>query len=81
MELRGLARKQKRLKDWTQFLESAVKRDEIRVQMTETLKLYRNLLAKVWESEAVSEEEDASIQDLERKLDQLAGDARLEAQP
>ena len=77
MNLRALSRKQKRLKDWSQFLESEVKHHEIRVQMADTLKLYRNLLAKCWESETVSEEDDATIQDLERQLEQMTEDARL----
>ena len=77
MDLRSLTRKQKRLKDWTNFLEQEVVDDATRVSLTNELKNYRNLLAKVWEEERVSEEDEASIDDLERRIEQLADDARL----
>lgn len=77
MDLRSLTRKQKRLKDWTAYLESEVSDKATKLSMTEELKLYRNLLAKVWEEEKITEEDQAEIEDLERKIEQLADDARL----
>ncbi|MCB0329136.1 MAG: hypothetical protein KDD70_05720 [Bdellovibrionales bacterium] len=81
-DLSGLSRRQKRLKDWSHFLETEVSNSnlnnsEIRVQLTDTLKLYRNLIAKCWESESISRDDSASLTDLERQLEQLTEDARL----
>ena len=67
------------LRKITRFLEQEVTDDSVRLQMSETLKLYRNLIAKCWEDEAVSEDDGGSISTLERQLEQLAEDARLEA--
>ena len=77
MELSDLARKQKRIKSWTSFLNNEVSDDSIRAQTVEALKLYRNYLSKCWEQRKISAEDKLKIEDLERQLEQLNEDARL----
>lgn len=79
MDLRGLARKQRRLQEWTHFLKEEVQDSSLRVQMADALKLYKNLLAKCWEEGAIHEQDVRNIDDLERKLEQLASEGRLAA--
>jgi hypothetical protein len=78
MELRELSRKQKRLNDWSQFLKSETTcTTPLGTQMAELLKRYRNLLARCWEEEFISENEQHALEDLERQLQQTMNDLRL----
>ncbi|MCB0320699.1 MAG: hypothetical protein KDD60_07205 [Bdellovibrionales bacterium] len=79
MQFHTLSRKQKRLNFWTQFLEHEVHNDSLRLNMSDELKVLRNLLARCWEAQSVSNEDLSSIVDQERKLEQLAQEARLSA--
>ena len=76
MDLSRLAARQKRLKDWTAFLDQ-VHREELRVEILDTLKLYRNQLAKCWEQETVPQEDYKHLFDLERELERLNEKARV----
>ncbi len=79
MELKTLSRKQKRLQDWSKVLSSEMGDDDVRLALSDELKLYRNLIAKCWEVGEVSEDDEVAIGSLERKIEQLAEEARLVA--
>ncbi len=79
IDLQSLTRKQKRVKDWSELLAAGVPHTELKNAFTEKLKLFRNLLAKCWESEKISEEDEMQLEDLERQLEQLAEETRLAA--
>ena len=81
MELKLLAKKQKRLLFWTEFVESEVHDEQVRHETLATLKEYRELLARCWEAEAVSEDSQAQLEDLERKLEALNELARTTVTP
>lgn len=80
MDLSSLTAKQKRLFDWTQSLSTPFPTDALRLKMEDTLKLYRNVLAKCWEAETITSDDEATINDLERQLEELSDEARLLAQ-
>ncbi len=80
MDLSSLTAKQKRLFDWTQSLNNPYPTDTLRLKMEDTLKLYRNVLAKCWEAELITPHDEAAINDLERQLEELSEEARLLAQ-
>jgi hypothetical protein len=84
----SLTRKQKRIRDWTYCLESEFsapssgapansEHEAVRIRFTESLRDYKNLIARCWENDSMGEKEAAEIEDLERRLEQLAEDARL----
>jgi len=79
MDLQELSRKQKRLHDWSQFLKDDAEEYSLRIQMAELLKRYRNILARCWEEEFISENQKKTIEDLERQLEQTMNDLRLAA--
>ena len=77
MELKELAVKQKRIQFWSEYL-SAVHSPNLRAEIVESLTKYRGLLARVWEAGAISEADASEILNLERVLEDLNEQARLE---
>ena len=77
MEMHRLAAKQKRIREWSKALESCVNNEGLRVSIVDTLKNYRNLLAKCWEAGAISSQEQSDVEDLERQLEGLFDELRL----
>ena len=79
MDLATLTTKHKRFQDWSKFLQSELLSESLRLRTEDTLKAFRNVLAKCWESENVTPEDAQHIEDLERQLEQLNEEARLVA--
>ncbi|MFM1847748.1 MAG: hypothetical protein RL417_1222 [Pseudomonadota bacterium] len=78
MDLATLAAKQKRAKDWADFIAAGEVHDTaIRRTMEERLAAFRSALKKVWEAEVVSAADEDAIEDLERQLVQLNEEARV----
>lgn len=77
MDMTSLTSKQKRLNDWMLALKEPFPTDALRLKVEDTLKLYRNVLAKCWEANALTSEDEATIEDLERQLEELNNEARL----
>lgn len=77
MDLSALASKQKRLKDWTQFSESEVQSEHIRVRFNEALSGYKAALAQCWKQGKISPNDEQVLADIERQLEQLDEEARL----
>ena len=81
MELSSLARKQKRIKDWSTYLEEHVFDEGLKRRTSETLQQYRNLIAKCWEQERISESDELHLVSLERELEELNEEARMTIVP
>ena len=79
MNLSELPRKQKRIQEWSRFLREEKLDEDLRLHFVEKLKSYRNLIAKCWESDSVSDEDQGRISDWERQLEQCFEEARLVA--
>lgn len=72
MGLEHLAAYQKRLKEWTSFLFSKeIKNHGLKDQYAEALKNYRNLIAKLWESGTINENDKINLKSAERDLESL----------
>lgn len=81
MLLKEIATKQKRLKDWKDWLEHETQDPQIRRLTGDALKEYSDLLFRCWELGQISAADGTKLQDLERKLEQLNEEARLRVVP
>ncbi len=78
MELSRLSARQKRIQEWSRHLsDNHYWNESLKVRFVDTLKDYRNLLAKFWESGVFGKSEDSQLADLERQLEQLFNESRL----
>lgn len=78
MELSALARKQKRLKDWLEFIQDGGVQDpHQRSQALQTLESYKRAIAKCWQIKVISPDDERTISDLERRLEQLNEESRM----
>ncbi len=75
--MKQLAEKQKRLKDWKYWLEHETEDPAIKVQTSQTLQNYSELLFNCWEKGQISIDDSRKLEDLERRLEQLNEEARL----
>lgn len=73
----SLTRKQKRLKDWNEFLNHEVKDDHLHLQISDQLKALRNQLSKCWEKQETNEQDLMQIATLERSIEDLIEEARF----
>jgi hypothetical protein len=73
-----LAAMQKRAIDWSAIAERGTVNTHIRTQMQALIKRYRLLLTKSWQASAISSEDQATLKDLERQLEFLSEEARLQ---
>lgn len=79
MDLARISARQKRYRDWEEYLSepSNVQTDELRSRITNTLQEYRSVLTSCWENSSVNEADEHKLQDLERELDRMHEEARL----
>jgi hypothetical protein len=78
MELSALARKQKRCKDWLDFVEQGGVQDpKMRTEVLTQLDAFRKYLAKCWEAKVITPQDEGKIVDLERRLEQLNEESRM----
>ena len=78
MEQAGLARKQKRIKDWLDFIQGGGVQDpQLRSQVLQAIEAYKRILAKCWQAKATTPSEEVEILDLERKLEELNEQSRM----
>ncbi len=77
MELSALARYQKRIIDWSTFLEAGVPDAALKNQIVSRLSELKKLVAQCWSEGSVSTQAQASLCDLERQLEALNEEARL----
>lgn len=78
MDLTAIAAKQKRLRDWSEFLETKGLPERLRQRVSTTLELYRKVLFECWESKQISPDSAFKIADLERTLEDLNEEIRLQ---
>ena len=72
-----LAGKQKRLLGWQEILEGSSLDPVLRQELFDTMKRYRNLLARVWKEGECSAELGVELGNLERELEKLDDYSRL----
>lgn len=78
MELSRLSAKNKRIQLWREFVTSGQVRDEVlRGRIVQKLSDFSSLLTNCWEEGAVSQQAEAAIYDLERELEDLNEQARM----
>ncbi|RMG41099.1 MAG: hypothetical protein D6719_09210 [Candidatus Dadabacteria bacterium] len=77
MELSELAARQKRLKFFSRILPHSLSDSRLKERAAELLNSYRNLLAKVWETQSITEDDRLKLLSLERELEELTEAARL----
>ena len=81
MELNRLAAKQKRYKDILLLSETTVQNVRLKTKLLNTLSAYRATLADCWRKQTIGPDDVTRIDSLERELETLCGDARLQADP
>lgn len=81
MDLSRLSAEEKRLKDWQHFIDSEDMNPDVKNTFRDEIKAFRNLLARLWEQESVSEQDQHQLLDMRRKLSQLMEEARLLSRP
>ena len=78
MELSQLAKKQKRIKDWSDFIaDGGVQPAALKQEMLSTLNEFKKVLARCWEAQAISAQDERTISDFERRLQQFNEEARM----
>lgn len=78
MELSELAKKQKRIKDWADFIaEGGVQDPGMRAEINSILGEFKKALARCWEAKQISSADALLIADYERRLQQLNEEARM----
>ena len=77
-DLSRLAAKQKRLKDWTLFANNEVSDQQLKQRTTRALAQFQQALSSCWEKNEVTASDIQRIEDLERQLEQLNDEARLQ---
>lgn len=78
MELSQFAKMQKRIKDWSEFIsDGGVQSAALREEILSNLNKLKKVLARCWESQKVSPQDEAEIRDLERSLQQQNEEARM----
>jgi hypothetical protein len=77
MELSRLASKQKRYRDILLFTEQELGNAALKPQLLKSLASYRLALAECWKKQAVSPEDAAVLDSVERDLESLYNEARL----
>jgi len=81
MEISTIAVKQKRLKDWTRFVEREVSDPKIKGQISEHLRRFSDLLFRCFEKGEISQADAQLISNLEQQLESLNEEARLSVVP
>lgn len=79
MNLRRLAARQKRAQQWSKSVAQGNVREDLRVIFVDTLRRYKNHLAKCWEVQSIDSDEAHILLDLERQLQDLENESRLVA--
>jgi hypothetical protein len=78
MKLPSLAAKQKRILDWTEFMEhGGIPDAHLRERTAAALTAFKEVIAKCWAEGVINAEDEARIVDLERTLELLNEEARL----
>ena len=77
MELSALTRRQKRIKDWTNFLEHSVKDVRIKSRTLELINGLRSAIGRCFEEQKINEADERLMRDYERQLELLNEEARL----
>ena len=78
MDLSQLATKQKRIKNWSDFIaEGGVQDPELRSLMEKTIQEFKLVLARCWQAKGATPEDQTAILDCERKLEEFDERARM----
>lgn len=78
MELSQLAIKQKRVKDWADFIsEGGAQSPALKEEIIATLGQFKKVLARCWEAQQISAQDESEMLDFERRLQQLNEEARM----
>lgn len=77
MELSRLASRQKRYRDLTVFAATGVGVPELKQALEKTLTVYRQALADCWRKQAITADDVARLDSLDRELESLSSAARL----
>jgi hypothetical protein len=78
MNLTRLAAKQKRYLDIQHFTETEAHDPTVKQRLNQTLELYRSALAQIWrDQDAPRPESERNLESIERDLERLHNDARL----
>ena len=78
MDLSLLATRQKRIKDWTDFVtEGGVQDPSLKTKVIETIAQLKKAIVQCWENQKVTAEDEKVIEDLERQLQQLNEESRM----
>ena len=77
MNLERLAAKQKRIREWSRQVQCGIGNEQLKLSIVDSLKDYRNLLAKCWEKGSLEHQEEKQVDEFERQLEQKFEEARL----
>ncbi len=81
MDISILALKQKRLKDWSEFVEREVQDLAVQTRMRKTLRDYSALIFACFQRNSVDQDDILLFEDLERMLQELTEQGRLRVTP
>jgi hypothetical protein len=76
-DISRIAAKQKRANDWAKFIDQEVVEPALKVSVQKDLSEYRSILTRCWERNEVSSQDQAALENLERRLEELNEAARL----
>lgn len=79
MDLSTLAAKQKRVRDWSEFLFTDGLDESLRLELGTTLELYKKVLVSCWERQTISADDQRLMASYERQLEELNDRVRLSA--
>ena len=79
MDLSTLAAKQKRVRDWSEFLFTDGLDEALRLELGTTLELYKKVLVSCWERQTISADDQRLMASYERQLEELNDRVRLSA--
>ena len=78
MQLSSLSAKQKRILDWSKFIEEGGVQDPTLKRDTKAkLEALKGVIASCWKAQSISPGDEQKILDLERSLEHLNEEARL----
>lgn len=77
MDMTRIAAQQKRLRYWNEVLKKGIQDEALKLRFVDTVKLFRNLLARAWERGELLEEDITRLNDLTRQIEQLEEESRL----
>ena len=77
MDISQLSAKQKRYREWKEFLNNASVPEKVKKSLEISLNEYGRFIVQVWDAGTITTDDDAHMQNIERQLEMLNDSVRL----